>query len=82
MEEHREKVYELAICFSRMWGVAETLEAFPNENFKEIQDRMTAWAEECIAQGREEDFVKFFEEKVRIIRGVHTPGPQRPNSRE
>lgn len=82
MEGHGEKVYKLAICFSRMWGVAETLEAFPNENFKEIQDRMTAWAGECIAQGREEDFVKFFEEKIRIKRDVHTPEPQRQNSRE
>ncbi len=57
------EVYELAICFARMWGVAETLNSLPNLGFPEIKERMIRWAEECIAGG-EEDFVIFFGRKL------------------
>lgn len=57
------EVYELAICFARMWGVAETLNPLPNLEFPEMKSRMIRWAEECIAGG-EEDFVIFFKRKL------------------
>ncbi len=56
-------VYELAILFARMWGIAETLEPLPNRSIKEVRDKVTVWAAEC-AGCREEDFVKFFAGKI------------------
>lgn len=57
------KVYELAICFARMWGVAETLNPLPNLEFSEMKERMIRWAEEYVADG-EEDFLLFFQRKL------------------
>ena len=57
------KVYELAICFARMWGVAETLSPLPNLEFSEVKERMIRWAEECVAEG-EGDFLLFFRRKL------------------
>ena len=57
------KVYEFAICFARMWGVAETLSPLPNLGFPEVKDRMIRWAEEYVAD-REEDFLLFFRRKL------------------
>lgn len=57
------KVYELAICFARMWGVAETLSPLPNLGFSEVKERMIRWAEEYAADG-EEDFLLFFQRKL------------------
>lgn len=57
------KVYELAILFARMWGIAETLEPLPNRSIKEVRDKVTVWAAEC-AGCKEDDFVKFFAEKI------------------
>ncbi len=58
------KVYELAIFFARMWGVAETLESVPNIEFKMMRDKVMEWAKECIAC-QEKDFVKFFQKKMK-----------------
>lgn len=57
------KVYELAICFARMWGVAETLSPLPNLGFSEVKERMIRWAEEYVTEG-EEDFLLFFHRKL------------------
>ncbi len=57
------RVYELAIYFARMWGVAETLSPLPNLEFPEVKDRMIRWAEEYVAD-REEDFLLFFRRKL------------------
>ena len=57
------EVYELAICFARMWGVAETLSPLPNLSFPEVKERMIQWAMEFI-EGREEDILMFFRRKL------------------
>ncbi len=57
------EVYELAICFARMWGVAETLDPLPTLGFPEVKDRMIQWAKECI-EGGEEDILMFFRRKL------------------
>ena len=57
-----EKIYELAICFSRMWGVAETLEPIPNLKFPQIRDMVIGWAREYVEE-KEEDMVVFFVRK-------------------
>lgn len=57
------KVYELAICFARMWGVAETLSPLPNLGFSEVKERMIRWAEEYVEAG-EGDFLLFFRRKL------------------
>lgn len=58
-------VWEIAIFFSRMWGVLETLEPLPNIGFEEVKDQAIAWAEEFLA-AEEEDFVKFFLKKAKV----------------
>lgn len=63
------EVYELAICFARMWGVAETLSPLPNLGFSEVKERMIQWAKECI-EGREEDILLFFRRKLAQTEGV------------
>lgn len=59
-----EKVYEFAILFARMWGIAETLEPLPNRGAEEVRDKVTAWAAEYI-DSRKDNYVKFFTEKIR-----------------
>ncbi len=57
-----EKLYKNAICFSRMWGVMETLESLPSLSFDEVQDIVITLAKEFSASGQN-DLVKFFVEK-------------------
>ena len=59
-----ERMYELAIYFARMWGVAETLEPLPHMDFKKVRDTVIEWAVECV-DDQEEDFVKFFQNKIK-----------------
>ncbi len=64
IRRHDKKVYETAICLSRMWGIAETLEPLPNINFEAGRDMVIAWAGEFLA-GKEKDLVKFFLGKIK-----------------
>ena len=57
-----EKLYKNAICFSRMWGVMETLESLPSLSFDEVQDIVIELAKEFSVSGQN-DLVKFFAEK-------------------
>lgn len=85
MEKHKERVYELAICFSRIWGVVETLEPLPHADFKEVRDKMMEWAEECVT-AQEQDFVEFFVKKLEreylISPALHIPKYRKPDSQE
>lgn len=63
-KEYGERVYELAIYFSRMWGIVETMKPLPNIGFEKIRDKVTEWAEECIADN-EQDYVDFFMKKIK-----------------
>lgn len=62
-----EKLYKNAICFSRMWGVMETLEPLPRLSFDEVQDIVIELAKEFSASGQN-DLVKFFVEKSDVIK--------------
>lgn len=68
-------VYELAICFARMWGVMEALEPLPNLGFERVRDVVVTLAEEFCA-GEEEDFIRFFTERAAVwkreVKGIYT----------
>lgn len=59
-----EEVYEFAILFARMWGIAETLEPLPNREMEEVRDKVMKWAAEYVGS-RKDDYVKFFAGKIR-----------------
>lgn len=63
-EKPDKEVYEIAICLSRMWGVAETLEPLPNVSFETVRDVVIVWAEEFLT-GEEKDLVRFFIRKIK-----------------
>lgn len=58
-----EKVYDFAILFARMWGIAETLEPLPNRGVEEVRDKVIKWAVEYVSS-QKDDYVKFFTEKI------------------
>lgn len=60
------EIYEVAIRFSRMWGVMETLEPIPNHSVEEVRDIVMTWAEEYVVSGQD-DWVKFFHGKRQTI---------------
>lgn len=68
-EEHEPntEVYEIAIYFSRIWGIMETLEAMPNLGFEKIRAEVMKLAKEFV-ESEEDDFENFFIERILEIK--------------
>ena len=67
----KENVEEYSTCevtawFARMWGVMETLENLPQQDFKDTADVLVSWAEEFVEKG-ERDPVLFFQRKIIVM---------------
>lgn len=71
MEIMEMEISRVAVRFSRMWGVMETLGKLPpvgsdGDSIREYEDRMIEWAKEYITAGRPDDAV-FFESKTKSL---------------
>lgn len=61
-----EKYIEVAINLSRMYGVAETLEALQPKTFIEFDKMIDKWTLEFL-ENEEQDIVTFFENKIKNL---------------
>ena len=66
---YTEETIKTAIQFSRLWGIAETLEEIPIKNAEDITQMLLEWTLEIAKQGKQkQDIVKFFLEKKETYR--------------
>lgn len=64
MNMYAEETIKTAIHFSRLWGIAETLEEIPIKNAEDITKMILEWTLEFEKQGKEkQDIVQFFLKK-------------------
>lgn len=69
MNVYTKETLKTAIQFSRLWGIAETLEEIPIRNAEDITQMLLEWALEYVGQEKsKQDIVKFFLEKKEAYR--------------
>ncbi len=66
---YTEETIKTAIQFSRLWGIAETLEEISIKNAEDITQILLKWTLEYVRQEKsKQDIVKFFLEKKEAYR--------------